>query len=350
MALSPKMFLHNIGGRFGIHGTPPAESALRHPIFGLTNFVSFQLPQAVHVSSDMYLARSLSAVTKEQLLEDQFAVEGTFDNPPSEILEAVNAEFATFAATYGDLNGSCEIRRGYGRSIIDGEISEPPEIDDEAVKFFDETHDGFGDDFIAASPNASYWAVLYGADSVLPAGVPGISLTLNGDFIAFSQSKFTGGETVEVYSIDTGIVMSEDPPSTYQLQFQGVVDNESESVAIWWHKKALYIAKHGVWIKPFSIFATRSKSSGLSAIEDAGYELIMSIGGEDAETLSSLEQEEYDTFYEEHPTVVDHAEPHGIARYLYDPPDAVESFTDTTPTATISEHVFHVDFLPVEVV
>lgn len=332
-----------------MHGTPPAEAALRHPIFGLTNFTSFQLPQAFHVSSDMYIARSLFAVTKEQLLEDQFAVEGTFDNPPSEILEAVNAEFATFAVTYGDVSGSCEIRRGYSRSIVDGEISEPPEIDEDAVKFFDETHDGFGDDFIASYPNASYWAVLYGDDFIPPAEVPGIALTGKYTGTLFAQSNFTEGTTVELYSIDTGISMGTDPPSTYQLQFFGYIDNQDEGVSITWHKKALYIAKHGVWIKPFSISAVTAKSSDLFAVEDAGYELIMSGGGTDAETLSTIEQEEYDTFYEENPTVIDIAETHGINRYLFASPDVVESFTDTTPTATISDHVFHVDFLPVEV-
>ena len=200
MSLSPKMFLHNLGGTFGPHlGDPPINSTIRHVIFGPTAFDGTfeQLPQASPEHVDMYISKSLSAVTKEQILEDQFAVEGTFDNPPSEILEAVNAEFATFAVAYDGMNGSSEIRRGYSREIVDGELSPEPVIDDEGIKFFDDTHNGFGDDFISASPNASYWALLYGIDFIPPAGIAAISLTNKyAGYVSFTQSQSTAGTAV----------------------------------------------------------------------------------------------------------------------------------------------------------
>jgi hypothetical protein len=318
-----RTFLYNVGSKFGMHSDPPVEAKPKHPIHSLLKCVEY-------LGGDVYTTKyGSSPLTKAQILEDQFAVEGTWNNPPAEILDAIYANNVTVGATYASMSDTEELIRG---GASGGE---------EATRFYAPDSTGF--DEIASSPDISVWVRHhesgFNPTTYSKGGVASFRLV---SATPFEQNDFQAGTPVEEYEVDTGVPLGDE--GTYSLRFEGSIGDESQQVIVTWSLKAVFLAKHKVWIKPFSVSAVSTVSSNLNVIQDSLY--FSMVSGEFGETILTIEAEELEQFYDENPTETTLARPAGTI-YSTTPPASV-TYDDPTPGVTLEDFVPMATFLPVE--
>lgn len=343
-----KTILFNLGGPFGDAGEdppadPPVEFGIKHPFHAFKNRVTY-------LGGDVYTAQyGGTPLTKAQILADQFAVEGDWDNPPPEVIRALNAKEVTLAVSYQGMSATQLLIRGYNRYLTDGVLDDEPTIDDLATRFYRPDPVDY-DDYVASSPDISIWAAHHSDPS---AWITGGVLATKLSNTTLGQSQGSTGTPVEEYLVDTGVPLGGDPPETYSLRFEGYTGATSDFVDVEFRVKALFIAKHRVWILPFSIRAETRVFSFLGAIQDALYDTMMA--GEYAGDIAEIEEDEIDTFYTDNPDVITRAAMAGAgllaSGVIYSNTPAVAvTYDDPTPTVTISGYVGMPTFLPEEMV
>lgn len=339
-----KTSIYNLGNKFGWHGSPSIEARPKHPMHAL-------LQRVTYLGGDVYTAKyGGTPLTKEQVLEDQFAIEGKWNNPPSLVMEALYAERVTLGVSYDGMSESLEIRRGYSRTISDGDADAEPTIDDKATRFFAPGATDI-DDYLEATPNISIWTShhhTFLGNAISKGGVYSKRQLAGGT--RFEQNQSSLGTDVPEYLVDTGVPLGS---GTYSLRFAGYIGATSSEVIVELREESLYIAKHSVWILPFYVSANNKVYSSIDVIEDAEYLSMMA--GPYAEDISTVVQEEYDTFYEDNPDEEYIAQPNGSGfsvsgSIYYTTPQTLITYDDPSPVVTYEDMIKMPVFLPGEVV
>ena len=338
-----KTTLYNMGNRFGWHSDPSIEATPKHPLHALGNLVTY-------LGGDVYSAAYGGVpLTKLQILEDQFAVEGTWGNPPEKVMQALYAERVTIEVSYDGMVGSSVIRRGDKRAITNGEEDEEPVIDEEATRFFEPDTLSLSD-FIFATPDISIWTAHHHVTLSKAMATGGISSSRQ--FFSpdsFTQSTFTPGTAVDEYEVDTGVPLGE---GTYSLRFVGSTGALFSRVTVEFRQRALYIAKHSVWILPFSVVANNQSTSSFNVVQDSVYESM--ILGEYGGTILEAQYAEYEAFYGDNPDEFNVSRPNGsglsVSGVIYSgTPQTLVTYDDPPPEVFLSSFKKMPVFLPGEV-
>jgi hypothetical protein len=359
MALSPKMFLHNIGGRFGRHGATNVPAKLKHPIFGVAGGVDRPTTPGLEdyitdfaggfsgawfFSGDVYSAQiGASPLTKAQILEDPLTREGSFSNPPSEILELMCAKSMSISMTFDGMSVTEVVNRGY--SHLGFEDDDPPEplptVDPEATRFF-EPGSADVDDYIHATGDISYWATLHNSIQAVVNGGVRFYSPFNPTTVR-EQKKSVDGSISPPILVPTGVEISPEA-GEYSLTFYEYVDWSLSTLRFTWHPQALHLSKHDVWVLPLSVLAVKNTTSSVAVLEDDLYAIMMFYDGA---TIQPIQDSYEESFYSAHPDVTEATVPMGIDKYQFSPQVAEDH--DPSISFSYDDIVFMSDFLPVEV-
>jgi hypothetical protein len=280
-------------------------------------------------------------LTKEALLADPMAREGTWDFPPIDLLDTLGMHACVmeinYSGPYGSASGSQKVQRNGTWRITNGEADEEPTDETLNACRYWAPGSSFGDDSLHQFIYPGYFLDMNHPPQTPDLPQRGGASIPYGFLGSFGVRNISGdsvrGDDIE---IETGIPIGGESEENYVMKLATYYNDgpqESATAGIAITRSALYFPVHQVWLLPVTASGSSQESEGIIILIDPFlYEAVASSSPEDAEILAELLEEEYEKFYAENTSFYHYARPFGPAAYSSAPvpPSLDQPYLDVT--------------------
>jgi hypothetical protein len=281
-------------------------------------------------------------LTKEALLADPMAREGTWDFPPIDLLDTLGMHACVmeinYSGPYGSASGTQRVQRNGSWHLTNGEASPPPTDEDlKRCSYWKPGSSRLDDDPLHRFIYPGYFLDMNNRNQASDIPRLGGADIPYGFMGSFSVRNISGesvrGDDIE---IETGIPIGGESEENYVMKLATYYNDgpqESASANIQIDTQALYFPVHQVWLLPVTASGSSQESEGnIILIDPFLYEAVASRSPEDAEILAELLEEEYEKFYTENRSSYHRARPFGPAAYSSAPvpPSLDQPYLDVT--------------------
>jgi hypothetical protein len=263
-------------------------------------------------------------LTKEDLLADPMAREGTWEFPPLDLLDTLGMHACVmeinYRGPYGSASGTQRVQRNGIWNITNGEPSPPPTDEDLKVCRYWAPGSTLSDEPLHRFNYPGYFLDMNHSQQSNVAAQGGAAIPY-GVMGTFRIENFSGdGEPGDDIEIDTGIPLGS---GTYTMVFatflpSGPQERASASISI--DRRAIYFPVHQVWILPVTASATSREDAGSITLTNQLLYFSIILGQPENKAIcDDIIADEERKFYSARKDKVHHARTFGPSAYSVSP-------------------------------